>query len=60
MPANYNNAVIVGVLFGAIGVVVVLLVLGIVCEVCKLRKWNKEPTSTETDPTAENKSFAYY
>ena len=61
-PANDNTAMIVGVLFGgiAIGVVVVLLVLGIVCGVCKLRKWKKHPTSTETDPPAENKSVTLY
>ena len=58
---NNNAAVYVGVLFGeiAIGVVAVLLVLGIVCGVCKLRKWKKFPTSTETDPTAENKSVKH-
>ena len=57
-PASDNTGMIVGVLFGgiAIGVVAVLLVLGIVCGVCKLRKWKKEPSSTETNPTAENKS----
>ena len=60
-PAN-NNTVIVGVLFGgvAIGVVAVLLVLGIVCGVYKLRKWKKQPTLTETDTTAENKSVAHF
>jgi hypothetical protein len=59
---NDNTAVIVGVLFGgiAIGVVSVLLVLGIVCGVYKLRKWKKFPTSTKTDPTAENKVDASY
>ena len=57
-PANDNSAVTLGVLFGgvAIGVVAVLMVLGIVCGVYKLRKWKKQPTSTETNPTAENKS----
>ena len=61
-PANDNTAMIVGVLFGgiAIGVVAVLLVLGIVCGVCKLKKWKKPPTSAETDPTVENKSVAHY
>ena len=61
-PANDNTAMTVGVLFGgvAIGVVAVLLVLGIVWGVCKLRKWKKQPTSTETDPTAENKSVTHY
>ena len=55
-PANDNTAMIVGVLFGgiAIGVVAVLLVQGIVCGVCKLRKWK-----TETDPIAENKSVIH-
>ena len=52
-----NTAVTVGVLFGgvAIGVLAVLLVQGIVCGVYKLRKWKTQPTSTETDPTAESK-----
>ena len=61
-PSNDNTVAIVGVLFGgiAIGVVAVLLVLGIVCGVYKLRKWKKQPTSTETDPTAENKSVTHY
>ena len=61
-PANENSAVIVGVLFGgaAMGVLAVMLVLGIVCGVCKLRKWKKQPSSTETDPTAENKSVTHY
>ena len=47
-------------LFGgvAIGVVAVLLVVGIVCGVYKLRKWKKEPASTQADPTTENKSFS--
>ena len=56
-----NTAMTVGVLFGgiAIGVVAVLLVLGIVCGVYKLSKWKKHPTSTETDPTAENKSVTH-
>ena len=51
----------VGVLFGgvAIGVVAVLLVLGIVCGVCKLRKWKKQPASTQADPTNENKSVSH-
>ena len=62
-PANGNTAMIVGVLFGgiAIGVVAVLLVLGIVCGVYKLKNWEKQPkSSTETDPTVENKSVTYY
>ena len=61
-PANDNTAVIVGVLFGVVtfGVVAVLLVLGIVCGVCKLRKWKKHPTSTKADPTAENRSVTHY
>ena len=61
-PAKDNTAVIVGVLFGgiAIGVVAVLLVLGIVCGVYKLRKWKKQPTSTDMEPTAENKSVIGY
>ena len=61
-PANDNTAVIVGVLFGgiAIGVVAVLLVQGILCGVYKLRKWKKQPTSTEADPTDENKSVTHY
>jgi hypothetical protein len=62
--ANNNTAMIVGVLSGgiAIGVVAVLLVQGIVCGVCKLRKWKKHPTSTEmsTDPTVENMVDASY
>ena len=60
--ANDNTAIIVGGLFGgvAIGVVAVLLVQGIVCGVCKLRKWKKELTaSTETDSTADNKSVTH-
>ena len=62
-PANDNTASTVAVLFGgvAIGVVAVLLVQGIVCGVCKLRKWKKQPkSSTERDPTDENKSVTYY
>ena len=61
-PANDNTAVIVGVLFGVVtfGVVAVLLVLGIVCGVCKLSKRKKHPTSTKADPTAENRSVTHY
>ena len=59
-----SAAMTVGVLFGgvAIGVVAILLIQGIVCGVYKLRKWKTQPMSTETDPTAENKSVmcTYY
>ena len=43
----------------AIGMVAVLLVLGIVCGVCKLRKWKKEPASTQADPISEIKSVSH-
>ena len=62
-PANDNTAMIVEVLLGgvAIGVVAVLLVQGIVCGVCKLKKLEKQhKSSTDKDPTDENKSVTYY
>ena len=53
---------IVGVLFEgiAIGVLAVLVVLGVLCGVYKLRKWKKPSTSTDMEPTAENKSVIGY
>ena len=44
---NENTAALVGVFFGgiAVGAVTVLLVVGIVCAVCKLRQHPKQPTS---------------
>ena len=47
---NDNTAVVVGVFFGgiAVGAVTVLLVVGIVCGVCKLTRHPKHSTSTET------------
>ena len=47
---NDNTAAFVGVFFGgiAVGAVTVLLVVGIVCGVCKLRGHPKQPTTVET------------
>ena len=47
---NDNTAAFVGVLIGGMvfGAVTVLLVEGIVCGVCKLRRHPKQPTSTDT------------
>ena len=47
---NDNTAAFVGVFIGgtAFGAVTVLLVVGIVCGVCKLRQHPKRPASTET------------
>ena len=46
---NDNTAAFVGVFFGgvAVGAVTVLLVVGIVCGVCKLRQHPKQPTSNQ-------------
>ena len=46
-----NSGLVVGVLIGgmAVGAVTVLLVVGIVCGVCKLRQHPKQPTSEEPD-----------
>ena len=48
---NTCTGLVVGVLIGgvAIGAVTVLLVVGIVCGVCKLRQHPKQPTSEEPD-----------
>ena len=50
-PQDDNTGLVVGVLIGgmAFGAVTVLLVEGIVCGVCKLRKHPKQPTSEEPD-----------
>ena len=47
---NNDKAAFAGVFFGgiAVGAVTVLLVVGIVCGVCKLRQHPKQPTSTDT------------
>ena len=46
---NDNTAAFVGVLIGGmvLGAVTMLLVVGIVCGVCKLRRHQKQPTSEE-------------
>ena len=48
---NTCTGLVVGVLIGgiAVGAVTVLLVVGIVCGVCKLRQHPKQSTSEEPD-----------
>ena len=50
-PQDDNTGLVVGVLIGGmvLGAVTVLLVVGIVCGVCKLRQHPKQPISEEPD-----------